>query len=392
MASESVQEPSKVDPSSYTMKEVYAAIPPHCFQRNTLLSLAYVLRDFTFVFILGYIAIFHIPSIQNQTLSTLAWTAYSFCQGLVFTGLWELAHECGHGALSKSKWINNAMGLVMHSFLLVPYYSWRLTHSTHHKTTNNIEKDIAFVPQIKEDYIEERAARGKFMKTMELAQDMPILALLELVGHQLVAFPTYLLINNFALPRMAAIPWWKRSHFYIGGDGPNFKPRSTREIIVSDIGIAVAVSALWIAVQFYGGWNVMKVYGFAYLWTNHWILTITFLQHTDFSLPYYSSKSWTFLRGAGSAVDRDFGFIDRFLFHGAISTHVLHHHVARIPFYHAAEASKAMQGVMGKEYRSDFKTPYLWAFWKIRSTARYVEEVDKGSEIYFFSRSKVTCT
>jgi len=134
-------------PPTYTMKEIHDAIPAHCFERNTLLSLCYVLRDFTFVAILMGLAT-QIPLLPTHSLCVVAWAVYSFCQGLIFTGLWELAHECGHGALSKYKWANNSMGLIIHSLLLVPYHSWRFTHSQHHKATNNIERDIAFVPDV----------------------------------------------------------------------------------------------------------------------------------------------------------------------------------------------------------------------------------------------------
>src|ERR1700750_219795 len=130
-------ESSIFTPPAYTIKQVHDAIPSHCFRPNTLLSIAYVLRDFAIAGFLAYIAATQLPSVQNQYIRTLAWITYSFCQGLVFTGLWELAHECGHGSLSRKKWVNDAMGMVIHSFLLVPYHSWRLTHSTHHKTTNN---------------------------------------------------------------------------------------------------------------------------------------------------------------------------------------------------------------------------------------------------------------
>ncbi|KAF2787000.1 hypothetical protein K505DRAFT_258663 [Melanomma pulvis-pyrius CBS 109.77] len=376
-------------PPEYTWKQIHDAIPAHCYERDTLLSVSYVLRDFFFVACLAAIAIFLIPLIESPLLNKLAWISYSFLQGLVFTGLWELAHECGHGALSDYKWVNNALGMWMHSFLLVPYHSWRITHSTHHKTTNNIEADIAFVPDIQEDWQAKRDSRGAFLRALELVEDVPIAVLLELIGHQLIAFPTYILINNFALPRMAVFPWWTRSHFYFGGDGPNFKPSHKKDIIMSDIGIATSAALIWTAVQYLGAWEVMKLYGFPYLWTNHWILTITFLQHTDITLPYYRPASWTFLRGAASAIDRDFGWIGRFLFHGAIETHVLHHHVSRIPFYHAPEASAALRKVMGVHYASDFETPYLWAFWKIRHACRFVVEKDEGSQIYFFDRTRL---
>ena len=45
-------------------------------------------------------------------------------QGAVGTGLWIIAHECGHQAFSKWQTMNDAVGLVVHSALLVPYFSW----------------------------------------------------------------------------------------------------------------------------------------------------------------------------------------------------------------------------------------------------------------------------
>lgn len=121
--------------------------------------------------------------------------------------------------------------------------------------------------------------------------------------------------------------------------------------------------------------------------SNIYSVTITYLHHNDRSLPFYSTKSWTFVRGAACTIDRNFGFIGRYFFHGAIENHVVHHHASRIPFYHTVEASKALRRVMGTQYRSDFDTNYLWAFWKLRSELRFVEDVDEGHEIYFFPKS-----
>jgi len=390
-------------PPTYTMKEIYEAIPPHCLQPDTSISLFYILRDIFYVTALVSITTF-IPLIPHPHIRPLAWVAYTFLQGLVFTGLWELAHEAGHGALSKSKTFNNAAGLLIHSFLLVPFHSWRITHSTHHKNTNNLDKDIAFVPSIVSDYEAEHEGRSK---VWEYIEDMPLVALTHLFFHQLIAFPLYLTINNLALERMRKARWWRRSHFYFGGHGPNFKAEHYKDVLISDLGIAIAVAGLYALGKQLGAWNVMLFYGFPYLWTNHWIrkfsfkgrengirtdnddsVTITFLQHTDFSIPYYPTNTWTFLRGAASTVDRDFGFIGRHLFHGAIEGHVMHHHVSRIPFYYAAEATQAVRKVMGTHYQSDFKTPYLWAFWKNYRTCRHVVETEKASNIYFFAKTE----
>lgn len=279
MQAESGEKKPFFTPPAYTMKEIHDAIPAHCFERNTFLSLAYVARDFLFVFTLLGLAT-QIPNLPTPNLRFLAWATYAFTQGLVFTGLWELAHECGHGALSKSKSVNNGIGLLIHSLLLVPYHSWRFTHSQHHKATNNIERDIAFVPDTKDIYMAARASRAPevFFTYWDLVEDTPIVALLTLIGHQLVAWPIYLTINNFALPRMRAEPWWKRSHFYFGGDGPNFKPQNRNDILISDLGIGIVVVWLWLSVQHFGAWNVALFYGFPWLWTNHWICTLFHFQ------------------------------------------------------------------------------------------------------------------
>jgi hypothetical protein len=40
--------------------------------------------------------------------------------------------QAGHGALSPHLFVNTVIGLALHTFILVPYFSWRVTHRTHH--------------------------------------------------------------------------------------------------------------------------------------------------------------------------------------------------------------------------------------------------------------------
>jgi hypothetical protein len=72
-----------------------------------------------------------------------------------------------------------------------------------------------------------------------------------------------------ALERMRKVEWLERSHFYFGGDGPNFHSGHFKEVIISDLGIA-----WWCWVADSGeemGWGwIMCYYGVPYLWTNHW--------------------------------------------------------------------------------------------------------------------------
>lgn len=45
-------------------------------------------------------------------------------QGGIMTGLWVVAHECGHRAFSDSDLICDVVGLILHSALLVPYHRY----------------------------------------------------------------------------------------------------------------------------------------------------------------------------------------------------------------------------------------------------------------------------
>ena len=123
---------------------------------------------------------------------------------------------------------------------------------------------------------------------------------------------------------------------------------------------------LAISRYFFRSLEMLYLYIVPYLWVNHYIgrfkalrfryqlilaiVAITFLHHIDGSLLYYQNSTWTFVRGASAIIDRDFGFIDKHLFHNIIGTHVCHHLISTIPFYHAREASIAIREVMGKHY------------------------------------------
>lgn len=103
-------------------------------------------------------------------------------------------------------------------------------------------------------------------------------------------------------------------------------------------------------------------------------------------MPHYNNQTWSFARGATATIDRDLGFIDTHLFHDIIGTHVCHHLVSTIPFYHAGEASEAIKKVMGQHYKADTKTPFWTAFWRNQRTCKFVEETEgqEGSGVFMF--------
>ena len=76
---------------------------------------------------------------------------------------------------------------------------------------------------------------------------------------------------------------------------------------------------------------------------NHWLVLITFLQHTDPILPHYRAPEFTFPRGALATLDRNLlgnlgsfmGWIGACATHGISETHVAHHVASKIPHYNA---------------------------------------------------------
>jgi len=135
---------------TFTVKDVRGAIPAHCFKRSALISGWHLLKDLATVAAFGYAAT-HI-SLAPEWARIPLWAAYIIAQGFVMTGVWVIAHECGHQSFSDSKFINDTVGWFAHSALLVPYHSWRISHSKHHKNTCSVEDDEVFAAATRSDW------------------------------------------------------------------------------------------------------------------------------------------------------------------------------------------------------------------------------------------------
>ena len=127
-----------------SMPEIVRVVPQQCFTRQTKTSLAFLFQT---LFIQGVVVFvgFSIP----RTPSMLpVWILYSLISGTTAMGFWVLAHECGHGAFSENRKLETFIGYVLHSILLVPYFSWQRSHSVHHRFTNHITDGETHVPLV----------------------------------------------------------------------------------------------------------------------------------------------------------------------------------------------------------------------------------------------------
>ncbi|KIW93059.1 uncharacterized protein Z519_06909 [Cladophialophora bantiana CBS 173.52] len=392
------------DVPDFTIGDIHKAIPKHCFRRSGATGLYYVARDITSLAVTFYLFNrFLTPeNVPFTPLRAGLWFVYTVVQGLFGTGLWVLAHECGHQSFSPSKVLNDTVGFICHSALLVPYFSWKISHGKHHKATGHMERDMVFVPATKEQYF---TRRGWLLHQLdELTEETPIATAYHLVSQQLFGWPMYLFTNvtghNKHETQREGRGVGKHNGF--GGGVNHFDPASplyeakdAKLIFLSDLGLLAVGSILFWISKTYGLSNLAVWYIAPYLWVNHWLVAITFLQHTDPSLPHYTPQMWTYTRGAAATIDREFGFIGRQLFHGIIETHVLHHYVSTIPFYHADEASEAIKKVMGRHYRSDTEggaLGFLKSLWKSMRWCNWVEPMegatgDDAGVLFFRNRN-----
>jgi omega-6 fatty acid desaturase (delta-12 desaturase) len=95
----------------------------------------------------------------------------------------------GHQSFSASKQLNNAVGLVLHSIVLVPYHSWRISHSKHHAGTGHFERDEVFVPATRSEKLASKPVRNKTVNVggidyAELLEDAPIYRLYHILIQQ----------------------------------------------------------------------------------------------------------------------------------------------------------------------------------------------------------------
>ncbi|KAK0286278.1 hypothetical protein LTR35_004713 [Friedmanniomyces endolithicus] len=320
--------------------------------------------------------------VPSYALRATLWAGYTIIQGIFGTGLWVLAHECGHQSFSPSKTLNDSVGWFCHSFLLVPYFSWKISHGKHHKATGNLERDMVFVPRTREEHA---TLKGYVLHEMhELLEETPIYTAGNLLAQQLFGWPMYIFANISGHNNHTKQPEGKgvgkkNGNFsvnHLSTSSPLYERKDEHLILLSDLGLLITLSILTMVGRAYGFNAVLVWYIIPYFWVHHWLVAITYLQHTDPSLPHYTGETWNFARGAAATIDREFGFIGRQLFHGIIETHVLHHYVSVIPFYHADEASEAIKTVMGQHYRADVEGGSIGFLKSMYKSARWCQWVE----------------
>ncbi|KAI0080453.1 hypothetical protein K474DRAFT_1682623 [Panus rudis PR-1116 ss-1] len=373
-------------PLPWTIAEIRAAIPARLFVRETERGLAYLARDILLAVIAWRLALHIDPFFRSQIVvgalgavgtemvRWVVWLVYWWFQGLIFTGLWVIGHECGHGAFSDSKVVCDVIGYVLHTLLWTPYFSWRISHHRHHSNHASMERDEVYVPKTRQDLGIPEDDSEPF-DYEEFFGDTPIYTMYMLVRQQLFAFPAYLLWN---VSGQKNYPKWT-NHF-----NPNsvlFNKTQRNAVLLSNLGILGMLWAVRYACFRWGTSEVIKYYGVPWLCVTHWFIMITYLHHTDPKLPHYRNGEWSFARGAAATVDRNFlGWQGRFFLHDVAHFHVIHHFFPKMPFYHGPEATEHLKAFIGDQYHYSDK-PVFKALWDNYNDCQFV---DNTGDVLFY--------
>lgn len=357
--------PLPLDLPHFSLKDLRAAIPPHCFERSFITSTYHLIKNLLICGALFYAASF--IDVLPIPARLVLWPAYWFLQGSYLTGIWVIAHECGHQAYSDSEVINNSVGLVLHSALLVPYHSWRISHRRHHSNTGSCENDEVFVPVSRTVY------KANWVENLE---DSPLYNAYKIFMMLAVGWmPGYLFFNATGPSKYEGKP---RSHF--NPWAVMYNDRERWMVVLSDLFFCITVAVLsWLVYEF-SFLTMAKFYFVPYFIVNGYLVLITYLQHTDTFIPHFREGEWSWLRGALCTVDRSFGsFLDGVVHH-IVDTHVCHHIFSKMPFYHAQEATEALKPILGRFYLKD-ETAIPLALWRSYNCCKFVE--DDGQIVFY---------
>ncbi|KAJ9530495.1 hypothetical protein QJQ45_012477 [Haematococcus lacustris] len=321
-------------PPPFSLQDLRNAIPARCWEKDTLRSVGHLALDVAIV----------------VGLAAAAFTV----------------NQCGHQSFSSNKTLNNFIGNIVHSSILVPYHGWRISHREHHSNHGHVENDESWHPVTKSlyDKMEPLARVGRLS-----------------LPWSLFAYPFYL---------------WQRSPGKTGSHyDPNcdlFTPAEGQQIVTSNAFLIGMLGVLAAATYALGPLAMFNLYVIPYWMNVVWLDVVTYLHHHGSSnpaekMPWYRGEEWSFLRGGLTTIDRDFGVFNKI--HHDIGTHVVHHLFSQIPHYNLTEATEAVKPVMGPYYREPQPSPgwfpshLLAPLMRSFSTDHYV--ADTGNVVFYES-------
>ncbi|KAF1758073.1 hypothetical protein GCK72_014531 [Caenorhabditis remanei] len=312
------------------------AIPPHCFERDLVKSIRYLVQDFAALAFLY----FALPVFEYFGL--FGYLAWNVLMGVFGFALFVVGHDCLHGSFSDNQTLNDIIGHIAFSPLFSPYFPWQKSHKLHHAFTNHIDKDHGHVWVQDKDY-------EKMPLWKKLFNPMPFSGWVKW-------FPVYTVFGY-----CDGSHFWPYSALFVR-DSERVQCVISAVCCVACASIALAIAGSY-SNWFWYYWVPLSFFGCM-------LVIVTYLQHADEVAEVYEADEWSFVRGQTQTIDRFYGFGLDETMHHITDGHVAHHFFNKIPHYHLIEATDGIKKVLepyfetqyGYKYQVnyDFFVRFLW--------------------------------
>jgi acyl-lipid omega-6 desaturase (Delta-12 desaturase) len=283
------------------LKDIIKTLPQECFQKSHRKAWSSVLLTVLAVG-LGFVAIANSP----WFLLPLAW----LFAGTAFTGLFVIAHDCGHRSFAKRRWVNDWVGQSLLLLLIYPFHSWRILHNHHHLHTNKLQVDNAWHPWKLEEYQE---------------------------AHPLMKKVYQALRGRFWW--LASIVHWFKLHFELS----EFSPRDHGKVKTSIASVMIFAAVFFSVLIWTSGlWGVITFWLMPWLVYHFWMSTFTLVHHTTVSVQFRPTETWSEAEAQlAGTVHCSYPRWIEILCHD-INVHIPHHISVAIPSYHLRTAHESL--------------------------------------------------
>ncbi|VDK71226.1 unnamed protein product [Onchocerca ochengi] len=343
-------------PNLPSFEEIRRAVPSSCFEKSLFKSLFYLVFDFIVLYTLyRFVGIF-------ESFGIIGLFIWYCCMGMFGSSLFIVGHDCGHGTFSKYTWVNDLFGHIAHAPLLAPYWPWQKSHRLHHQYTSHIDNDRGHPWMLEEDF---------------MTRDW--------------------ISRNFAKIPLSGFIRWSPIYTMVGlPDGSHFWPYSKLfsnnhervKCVISGLA-CLFCAVIAFVICGYNWYTFIKYYYISLLFQGYWLIIITYLQHSDYSIEVYEEGYWNYVMGQVQTIDRVYGFGIDTLLHHITDGHVAHHFFfTKIPHYHLMEATEAVKNVLEpyKAYRYKRNYDFLLEYLTLNIKLEYL--VGKGTGILTYSKKQ----
>ncbi|CAD6192696.1 unnamed protein product [Caenorhabditis auriculariae] len=340
-------------PTLPTMTAIKAAVPEHCFVKDPIRSIRYLIQDL--LLLVGLYAV--LPYVEGYFgwIGLLAWY---WAIGFVGCSLFVVGHDCGHGSFSDYEWLNDLCGHLAHAPILAPFWPWQKSHRQHHQYTAHLEKDRGH-PWVTEQDFNSRNLIEKYFSVLP-------------ISGWLRWNPIYTVVG---LPDGSHFwPWSKL-----------FDNNTDRvKCVVSGVACFICgyIAFVWSG---YSVYNWVKYYYVPLLFQGLILVMITYLQHQNEEVEIYEPEEWQFVRGQTQTIDRKWGFGLDTLMHNITDGHVAHHFFfTKIPHYNLLDATEGIKKVLKPldgtpyGYKSETNMDFFFKYMRYNMKLDYLIHKSKG--------------